>query len=259
MKNILSMFSNKKEIEWLKQENIRLKQENINLMNKLINLGFVDTSEFTTKPSVFEQGIEFVNKCSEIHNARYDYSLVNYINTSTNVKILCPIHGEFEQRPSNHMQGKGCPKCGNVLKGRRGKKTYKTIGVTCTNFKMVDIGKTDKFIRIANKTHKNKYDYSLVNYMGANDKVKIICHIHGEFEQRPRNHTGGQGCPKCGTVARLLSMGINKRGGIDKNQQVLDLTFDNQEEIAMLEYKSKKPTNHDVLYSDEFINFLNTI
>lgn len=35
----------------------------------------------------------FINKADKIHKNRYDYSLVNYINTLTPVKIICPTHG----------------------------------------------------------------------------------------------------------------------------------------------------------------------
>ena len=95
----------------------------------------------------------------------------------TKVKILCPIHGEFEQIPKSHMKGFGCAKC---------------------------VGKyqltTDRFIKFSNEKHNNKYDYSLVNYKDTRTKVKIICPIHGEFEQTPNNHLKGHSCPSCGGV-----------------------------------------------------------
>ena len=43
---------------------------------------------------------DFILKSSEIHNNKYDYSLVEYIDNKTKVKIICPEHGVFEQRPS---------------------------------------------------------------------------------------------------------------------------------------------------------------
>ena len=54
------------------------------------------------------------------------------------------------------------------------------------------------FIERAKQIHGNKYDYSEVEYIDANTKVKIICPIHGEFLQTPSRHTNmKQGCPKC--------------------------------------------------------------
>lgn len=48
-----------------------------------------------------------------------------------------------------------------------------------------------------NKAHNNKYDYSKSEYVNARTKIIIICPIHGEFQQIPRKHAAGQGCPKC--------------------------------------------------------------
>jgi protein-arginine kinase activator protein McsA len=116
------------------------------------------------------------------HGDKYDYSKLEYINMSTKVTIICPIHGEFKQRPHNHVEGKGCPKCGF---DRTRNSKVKT---------------TNKFIAQANEIHNNKYDYSKTNYTTGIIKVIIICPIHGEFKQDPYNHLQGKGCPKCGKV-----------------------------------------------------------
>ena len=54
---------------------------------------------------------EFITKAIGIHGSIYDYSLVDYKNNKTKVNIICQDHGVFEQRPDNHLQGNGCPKC----------------------------------------------------------------------------------------------------------------------------------------------------
>ena len=54
---------------------------------------------------------EFIAKAKRVHGDKYDYSKVNYINNKTPVCIICPEHGEFWQRPDNHLQGQGCPVC----------------------------------------------------------------------------------------------------------------------------------------------------
>jgi very-short-patch-repair endonuclease len=57
---------------------------------------------------------QFIKKAQEIHkdengNPKYDYSLVNYVNSSTPVEIICPKHNIiFKQIPSKHLQGQGC-------------------------------------------------------------------------------------------------------------------------------------------------------
>ncbi len=121
----------------------------------------------------------FIQKAKQIHDDKYDYSLVEYKNKETKVKIICPVHGVFEQIPNNHIRGSGCNKCGNELTKRK-----QTLDLSIIIFK-------------AKQIHDNKYDYSLVEYIKKKNKIKIICPIHGEFEQRVENHLYGQGCPKC--------------------------------------------------------------
>ena len=117
----------------------------------------------------------FVEKSIKLHGNKYDYSLVNYINNKIKVKIICPTHGEFEQRPNDHLNGNGCQLCS-------GKSKLNNLS----------------FINNAKIIHGDKYDYSLVNYINNKTKVTIICSIHGEFEQRPNNHINlKQGCTKC--------------------------------------------------------------
>ncbi len=55
---------------------------------------------------------QFIKKSKEIHGNKYDYSKVICINSKTKVCIICPIHGEFWQIPTNHyINGSGCPAC----------------------------------------------------------------------------------------------------------------------------------------------------
>jgi hypothetical protein len=141
---------------------------------EFIKLRFIQDRSFNTE--------EFIKKAESIHNNKYDYSLVNYKNNNTKIKIICPKHGEFKQQPGSHLLGKGCKKC-----------SYLTIGSALQS-------NTKDFIEKANKVHNNKYDYSLVNYITAEKKVKIICPIHGEFIQLPSGHLSGRGCSKCSRI-----------------------------------------------------------
>ncbi len=125
---------------------------------------------------------DFKQKGSDKHNNKYDYSLVEYIDSKTKVKIICPLHGVFEQIPSGHLRGRGCFKCA-LLKRKQSR-----INTRKTN---------NGFIQNAVSVHDNKYDYSLVEYIDSKTKVKIICPVHDVFKQRPNNHLCGQGCPKC--------------------------------------------------------------
>ena len=54
---------------------------------------------------------EFIQEATEKHKGKYDYSKVEYVNSQTKVCIICPEHGEFWQRPHDHIRCCGCSKC----------------------------------------------------------------------------------------------------------------------------------------------------
>lgn len=126
----------------------------------------------------------FISRAKQAHNDKYDYSLVVYKNTDTKVQIICPIHGPFDQLAGSHLDGKGCNKCGCIERG------------ACTGFGGGRITQ-EEFIRRAVEKHGEMYDYSLAIYVNAKVKVKIICSIHGLFQQSADSHTNGCGCPLC--------------------------------------------------------------
>ena len=135
---------------------------------------------------------QFIGEANKIHNNKYDYSKSNYINATTPIVIICPIHGKFKQKPFSHLSGCGCSACGG-------------------NKKL----STNKFIDKANKIHNNKYDYSKVNYINSHKKVVIRCPIHGDFEQKPNNHLNGTNCPKCIKIIHLQQRTFSTNKFID--------------------------------------------
>jgi len=139
---------------------------------------------------------DFIKNANIVHNNFYDYSLVVYINSRTKIKIICPIHGIFEQIPNNHLSNQGCPECANII----------------YNNKIIK-----NFIKSVNKIHNNFYDYSLLNYINNRFKVKIICPIHGIFEQTPKNHLIGCGCPICADTKYSIEEIIEKFNKIHNN------------------------------------------
>lgn len=58
---------------------------------------------------------DFIKRANQVHNFKYNYKNTIFINTRTKLKILCELHGEFIQRPSDHLSGAGCRKCGNLV------------------------------------------------------------------------------------------------------------------------------------------------
>lgn len=182
---------------------------------------------------------EFIKIANEIHNNKYDYSLVEYINSHSKIKIICQEHNEFKQNPNNHLSGQGCRLCydkKNTLSNEEFIERVKLIHGDKYDYSLVDYthnmdkikiichehgifeqrasghlsGKrclkcvikeqtltTKEFIKRAKEVHGDKYDYSLANYINDKIKISIICSKHGEFNQKPSNHTQGQGCPVC--------------------------------------------------------------
>ncbi len=128
---------------------------------------------------------EFIEKARKIHGDKYDYSKVNYVNNKIEVIITCPEHGEFKQRPNDHLRGHGCRECSN-------KRTQEALRLS-----------TEEFIEKARKKHGNKYVYDKVNYVDSTTDVIITCPEHGDFPQNPSNHLCGAGCPKCAGTEKL--------------------------------------------------------
>jgi hypothetical protein len=122
---------------------------------------------------------KFIEECKLIHGDKFDYSQVDYKNAHTKVKIICKKHGIFEQSPRSQLKGSGCFKCSLE---RLHKSRIESLENIIYKFK---------------KIHGNKYIYDLVEYKNTRTKVKIICRIHGTFEQKPYHHLMGCGCQKC--------------------------------------------------------------
>ena len=61
---------------------------------------------------------EFIERAISIHGEKYDYSKTQYVNTSTNVLIICNKHKiEFTQTLTNHLYGPiGCSICNKNIK-----------------------------------------------------------------------------------------------------------------------------------------------
>ena len=122
---------------------------------------------------------EFITRSVTAHNNFYTYEKTNYINYKTKVTITCPIHGDFNQRPSHHMNGHGCSKCRASKIAALKKDTQET------------------FISKAKSAHGDLYDYSKVRYLDSATKVEIICTTHGSFWQTPNAHIMKYKCPTC--------------------------------------------------------------
>ena len=187
---------------------------------------------------------EFITRAISTHGDKYDYSLSDYQSSTSPIVIICPTHGEFTQRPANHLTGNGCPRCvknypsDTISFTKKAKHAhssgysyhhtvYKTaiapVTITCDihgdflqspNNHLAGHGCSkcnggvsithDEFVKKSNQIHGNRYRY-LVEYTRSSSLLPITCDDHGDFLQRPNDHLNGDGCPRCGKRISFLS------------------------------------------------------
>lgn len=123
---------------------------------------------------------DFISTAREVKGDNYTYEKTEYITNRDKITVTCKKHGDFLTNPYNFLHGSSCPWCAREKQALEQRLTK------------------PEFIFRARKAHGDKYDYSKVDYIDGKTPVKIICPIHGEFEQKPYYHLAGNGCPVCG-------------------------------------------------------------
>lgn len=161
----------------------------------------------------------FLKKAYDKWGSKYDYSLVDFKNVKTKVKII--FDGKiYEQSPSNHL--KSAPELVSVLKTNK------------------------EFIDQCNIIHNYKYDYSKTKYTLSRNKVVIICPTHGDFEQVANSHFMGSGCFKCGfLVYRNKKNQKNTEQFISEAKDVWGDKYD----YSLVDYKNAR-TKVKIIYDD---------
>ena len=167
---------------------------------------------------------EFIDKCKLVHGDTYDYSKVKYINNTIKIIIICNIHGEFEQLPSEHIKSlTGCPWCSNeIIRNKPG--TY------------------EEFIKLANEKHGDTYDYSLVkkDFINFKSIIEIICKKHGIFKQRASVHFRACcGCQVCANNSHTSKLAISWLSYHSLTKNIQFMTGDSGEEYLISDTKYK--------------------
>ena len=183
-----------------------------------------------------QKTLEFIEKSKTFHGNKYGYDKTNYINSKQKLIITCKEHGDFEQQAIKHYNGAGCPSCRgrnlDCIKEDFINKIKKLLGDKCDFSKTEYKSSKEKVIiideygfehklnpleilsgakltiqNVKNKNdyikykfnliHKNKFDYSEVNYNGSKNTVIIKCSNNHVFEQTPTQHLKTKTCPKC--------------------------------------------------------------
>lgn len=116
----------------------------------------------------------------DIHKNKYSYEKSIYINNETKVIITCPEHGDFSQTPSNHLLGKGCPRCKPI-------KLKNKFSFT-----------QEKYIQKVKDRWGDKFLLDKIVYKGIDNKIIVGCKEHGDFELTAYSLLKGKHpCPKC--------------------------------------------------------------
>ena len=169
-----------------------------------------------------------IELCKTIHNNKYSYDKVVYVNYDTKVIITCPEHGDFEQNLYNHSYGRGCRKCRSVNMSKLMRKDK------------------DDFVEKSNIKHNFKYTYDKVpESFRVRSKVIIICPEHGDFEQTAFSHKRGCGCPYC---AGKSGKNTEKNIKIKKEKIAKILKTGKLEKIKLVSLPEKKkgrPANNE--------------
>jgi hypothetical protein len=143
---------------------------------------------------------EFLKRAKNVHGNKFKYDESSFNGMNNKMTMICPVHGPFQQTPKNHTLGQGCPKCGGVAK--------KT---------------TEDFILEAKEIWKDKYDYSLTEYTGALNNIKIV--YNGiVYEQRASSHLLGLAPEFRSNEESLLRDKVNQydKEGINDIKEFLD-------------------------------------
>lgn len=121
----------------------------------------------------------FINQAKEIHGDKYTYKDFKYTLCENKSIICCSIHGNFEQNPKSHLDGKGCYKCGREAGSfKRSDFIIRAKGKECTFYNIRLFNDNEEFYKIGitkNKITERFEDKTLMPY-----SYEIIQEIKGE-------------------------------------------------------------------------------
>jgi hypothetical protein len=128
---------------------------------------------FPTIMSAINKNEYCINQFKEIHGDKYDYSLVNYINSIKKVEISCKLHGIFKQSPVSHMGGRGCSICGYIGNG----------GYSRSDFIKIANGRPGTLYLLFWKNEKQECFYKIgITSVGVKKRFERGCNIPYSYE-----------------------------------------------------------------------------
>jgi hypothetical protein len=127
---------------------------------------------------------KFVEAATKKHNGFYTYEKAVYAAAKKPITVTCPNHGPFEIQACNHLAGRGCPACAQIIRNDSKRMSQ------------------EEYLTRVSELHNGRYDYTRTVFTGVADRITVICPEHGEFQQCAANHLAGNGCPRCGKESR---------------------------------------------------------
>ena len=121
---------------------------------------------------------------AHIPNSIYTYHVETFTGYSEKMKITCPVHGDFWQTVTNHVQGKGCKKCSSYANSQKAKVSSGELLQRCRDI------------------HGGRDDYQ-EEITGVAKLWTITCKKHGNFEQLGYVHLRGAQCPTCAGIGSM--------------------------------------------------------
>lgn len=189
--------------------------------------------------TAIDKNLYCTNNFKDVHGELYDYSLVKYVKNKFKVKIICKVHGEFEQTPRGHLVGKGCEKCARPRFGYTkkdfleeitdiyGEVPFEIVEFYNTNKPMIiknnyglcktfaynlfkgaipsiqsAINKEEYFINQIKELFEDNYIYDNIKYTNARKRVNLECKKHGKFSRVAHDLTLGKGCQSCSSIIK---------------------------------------------------------
>ena len=120
--------------------------------------------------------------CKE-HNYDLPKDNQEYTKTKDNYVYICNKHGEYKQTWQNHKEGKGCRECGLERVKIKNAKTDKCYLQECK---------------------QKGLDLPIEPYVNNIKKIRHKCSKGHIYEQTPRDHLRGSGCPYCSGQAKRV-------------------------------------------------------
>jgi len=153
---------------------------------------------------------EVIQRFTEVHKGKYNYSKVLYNNSQIKVEIICPIHGSWMQTPSDHFRRHGCLKC-DIETRKELKYSLQELLQKCKN----------KYGEI--------YDYTNIpKYSGITSEIYIKCNIHNNIINTTfsRHLQGKGGCKECQYKGNANSLKLGANIFIEESKKIHGNKYD---------------------------------